>query len=63
MKIHHKVDVAPRRAAAYMPIEAQLDAIFKGFAALKEQGVTLPQETLDWIAHCQAVKASLPKCD
>jgi hypothetical protein len=61
MKIHTKIDVAPRRAADYMPLPEQLDAIMKGFAALAAQGVQLPAETLNWIAHCQQVKAAHPK--
>jgi hypothetical protein len=61
MKIHHKIDVAPRRAADYMPIGEQLDALMKGLAALKEQGVALPPETVAWIEHCQSVKAAHPK--
>jgi hypothetical protein len=61
MKIHTKIDVAPRRAADYMPIGEQLDALMKGFAALKEQGIALPAETLAWVEHCQSVKKAHPK--
>jgi len=61
MKIHTQIDVRPRRAADYMDIGAQLDALMKGFAALAEQGVQLPPETVAWIEHCQAVKARHPK--
>jgi hypothetical protein len=61
MKIHTKIDVAPRRAADYMPIGEQLDALMKGFAALQEAGIALPAETLAWIEHCQSVKNAHPK--
>jgi hypothetical protein len=61
MKIHHKVDPDPLRRAAYMPLGDQLDALMKGFAALKEQGVKLPDETVAWIEHCHEVKASIAK--
>jgi hypothetical protein len=61
MKIHHKIDVAPRRAADYMAIGDQLDALMKGFAALKEQGIALPAATEAWIEHCQAIKERHPK--
>jgi hypothetical protein len=61
MKIHTKIDVAPRRAADYLPLGDQLDALMKGFAALKEKGIVLPAETEAWIEHCQAVKERHPK--
>jgi hypothetical protein len=38
----------------------QLDAIYKGFLAIKDQ-VQLPQETLDWMASIESVKAEYPK--
>jgi hypothetical protein len=63
MKLHHKVDVAPRRAAEYPSMGEALDAIMKGFAALIEQGVALPAETLAWVEKCKAVKAAHPKLD
>jgi hypothetical protein len=56
MKIHSEVDPAPLRAAAYMEIGDQLDALMKGFAALMDKGIELPAETLLWVEHCQAVK-------
>jgi hypothetical protein len=63
MKIHHKVDPTPLRQAAYMSLGDQLDALMKGFAALKESGVELPAETVAWIEHCTAVKESFPKIE
>lgn len=61
MKIHTEVDPAPLRAAAYMDIGDQLDALMKGFAALKEKGIELPAETVQWVEHCQAVKSRFVK--
>jgi hypothetical protein len=61
MKLHHKVDVAPRRAADYPAVGDALDAIMKGFAALMEQGIALPAETEAWVHACQAVKTTHPK--
>jgi hypothetical protein len=61
MKIHTQIDVKPRRAADYMDVGEQLDALMKGFVALAAQGVTLPPETTAWIEHCQAVKERHPK--
>jgi hypothetical protein len=61
MKIHHELDPSPLRAAAYMAIPDQLDALMKGFAALHARGITLPAETVAWVEHCQAVKARFKK--
>lgn len=61
MKIHHEVDAAPLRAAAYMPIGDQIDAIMKALAQLGAQGIQLPPETASWIDHCQQVKAKYKK--
>ncbi|WP_186145454.1 hypothetical protein [Burkholderia gladioli] len=61
MKLHFKVDHARRRRDEYMPVGDQLDAVLKGFEALRKQGVELPRETLDWIAHCRCVKSRICK--
>ncbi|MFP3564682.1 hypothetical protein [Paraburkholderia sp. SIMBA_030] len=61
MKIHHEVDPAPLREKAYMPIGDQIDAIMKGFDALAQQGVKLPDSTTEWIESCKSVKARFPK--
>jgi hypothetical protein len=61
MKIHHQLDPLPLRAAAYMSIADQLDALMKGFAALRERGIALPAETVAWVDHCQGVKARFKK--
>ncbi|MDO8608257.1 MAG: hypothetical protein Q7R40_17110 [Phaeospirillum sp.] len=49
------------RIAAYLPAGDTLDGILKGLAALREQGTTLPEDTLRVLDHWQAVKASHPK--
>lgn len=48
------------RFKAYMSQGDQLDAIYKGFLAIKDQ-VSLPQETLDWMASIESVKSLYPK--
>lgn len=49
------------RAAAYMPIGDQLDAIADLARALREQGFSLPPKTAEWLQHCERVKALHPK--
>lgn len=48
------------RHYAYMSQGDQLDAIYKGFLAIKDS-VQLPQETLDWMASIESVKSLYPK--
>jgi hypothetical protein len=61
MKIHTEIDPLPLRKEAYMDIGEQLDALMKGFDNLRLNGIGLPQETLDWIEHCKAVKQRYKK--
>lgn len=61
MKIQHHEPYGPLRAKAYPSVPDQLDAILKMAVCLKEQGIKLPQETLDWINSCQAVKDKYKK--
>lgn len=49
------------RERRYMPVGEQLDAILKGFKALQSQGFLLPDETADWVRHCEQVKERAPK--
>lgn len=49
------------RAAAYPPVGDQLDALVKGFRSLIDAGTALPQETVEWVRACEAVKAAHPK--
>lgn len=44
-----------------MSIGEQMDAIYKGFKAIHKQGIKLPKETLDWIAHIEQVKLTFSK--
>ena len=63
-RIEHKSPYGPRRAAAYQKPTDQIDAIYKGFVAIRDAnipGLTLPQATLDWLDHVAEVKAALPK--
>lgn len=61
MKIKHKKDYRPLRQGKYPAIGDQLDAIYKGFLALKEQGFKLPDETLDWMSEIKEVKDTFKK--
>lgn len=56
MKIKHREPYGPLRAKEYPEISDQLDAIFKMAEALKDQGVSLPDDTLKWIENCRKVK-------
>lgn len=62
MKIRHSEDYRKRRRAEYPPVGEQMDAIMKMAAALREQGIALPEETQQWIDHCQSVKMKYRKC-
>lgn len=61
MKIQHHRPHSTARQSAYPDIGDQLDAVLDMAKALKAQGITLPQKTLDWIAQCESVKARHPK--
>jgi len=49
-----------KRVTKYPHIENQVDAIYKGFQAIKNT-IALPQETLDWLDQCKKVKEDIPK--
>jgi hypothetical protein len=61
MKIRHNPDHRPLRAAAYMDLGDQLDAIMEGFDALQKRGIPLPPKTAAWIQHCKQVKERYSK--
>lgn len=61
MLIQHNEDYRKVRASKYPPIADQLDAVMKMASALKEQGMSLPEATINWIDQCQAVKSTYPK--
>lgn len=61
MLIQHKEDYRVARTKAYPKIGDQIDAIMKLASALKDQGITLPQATVDWINTCQTIKTTYPK--
>ncbi|HWO99210.1 MAG TPA: hypothetical protein VNL74_01080 [Methylococcus sp.] len=62
-RIKHQIDYRSARRKEYerFPLGDQLDAIWKGFAALRDVGIILPQETLDWLSGIEAVKKKIPK--
>jgi len=49
-----------RRIQNYPPIGNQLDAIYKGFQALRQQGFQLPEETIAWLDRVAVVKDQNP---
>ncbi len=61
MKIQHSEPVGPLRAAAYPPVGDQLDAVVAGLAALRDQGIELPEKTLALLDQCEAVKRTFAK--
>ena len=61
MKINHREDPISRRRANYPSITDQLDAIYKGFKDLADQGFTFSDETKKWLGDIEGVKLSFPK--
>ena len=61
MIIEHNEDYAPIRRKEYPDIGEQLDAIYKGFSALKEQGIELPKETVEWLETIGNIKSNFKK--
>ncbi len=60
-EIRLKYDHVAERRPEYPSPSEQLDAIYKGFRAIRDAGITLPPETLEWLAEIEAVKAKFPK--
>lgn len=54
-------DATAARRKSYPDIGDQLDAIMKGFAHLRENGVALPPDVEAWIGQCQEIKKRFPK--
>lgn len=61
MKIKHKECPIKCRVAVYPCITDQIDAIYKGFTALEEQGFVFPKETQEWLRQIASVKSTYPK--
>lgn len=51
---------AQKRIDEYPPISDQIDAIKKGFDALRDSGIELPAATTEWLDSIQAVKDKYP---
>jgi len=58
--LYNSLDYKIKRLSKYPYELDQLDAIYKGFEAIKGT-ITLPQETLDWLDKCKKVKEDIPK--
>lgn len=52
---------AEKRLMAYPIFGDQLDALFKGFQYLRDEGEQLPEDTLSWLSEIEEVKAKYPK--
>ena len=63
MKINHREDPIPHRRTNYPSVGDQLDAIYKGFLALEEQGWKLHDDTHAWLRTISAIKATFPVKD
>lgn len=59
--IKHSEPYGPLRRKEYPDYGEQLDAIYKMALALKEQGIELPVDTVNWIERCKAVKDKYKK--
>jgi len=51
------------RRNAYPDVGEQLDALYKLAAALRAQGISLPDEVQQWIESCAEVKQRFPKSE
>jgi len=60
MKIKHREDPIPHRRVSYPSISDQIDAIYKGFKDLEEQGFKFNDETKGWMRVVSQVKATFP---
>lgn len=61
LKIQHDEDYRRLRAQAYPSLGEQFDAVYKMACALRDQGVQLPEETLDWLSAVEHVKKTYKK--
>lgn len=61
MKITVEESYQKLRSMAYPSLPDQLDAIFKMAKQLKESGIELPADTVEWMQNCQKVKDTFPK--
>lgn len=60
-RLRYKCSPQELRRREYPDIRDQLDAMVKLAAALREQGIPLPDDVVRWVEHCQAVKRKYPK--
>lgn len=60
MRIKGRDEPAVRRVHSYPPVGEQLDAIYKGFKALADNGFEFPAETKAWLERIAAVKEQNP---
>ncbi len=61
MKIQHNEDYRALRRKQYPPVGEQLDAVYKMACALRDQGIALPVETMDWLLAVESVKTTYKK--
>ena len=61
MKIQHDEDYRTLRRDAYPSFGDQFDAVYKMAVALRDQGIQLPKETLDWLLTIEQIKKTYKK--
>ncbi len=61
LKIQHNEDYRALRRKAYPSFGEQFDAVYKMATALRDQGVQLPEETLDWLLTIEQIKKTYKK--
>lgn len=61
LKIQHDEDYRRLRAQAYPSLGEQFDAVYKMAVALRDQGIELPPETLEWLEAVEHVKQTYKK--
>ncbi len=61
LKIQHNEDYRKLRRQAYPSFGEQFDAVYKMACALRDQGIALPPETMDWLWAIESVKKTYKK--
>lgn len=60
-KITYRRDYREARKQLYPPVGEQLDAMYKLGESLREQGLSLPEDVMQWLDKVRSVKDSVPK--
>lgn len=60
VRLHHATPHGSHRVEDYPQVGEALDAISKALRAIID-GKPIPQDAVDWVQRCEAVKARYPK--